>query len=205
MIVVPRPASAHVCDRVVLGSAFVVMFFGAWSCLPSSSGDLGVRTGCASVTATRTMVGPQVVMAVTAQGCRGPDGRPLPHREAVDRLSQAVWRSLQLPVDAVHIRVPQPADTPVIHTVVMSARNWRVGSALVRPEWCDPCGTAVRLNRSGSCYRPRTPAPGPPCSGSCAAWRARGRSSSSCGTECSARQAQRLPRRAEFIENCRPR
>lgn len=82
----------------------IALVFAGCSSASSSSGDLDTRAGCALVTATPTMVGSQVVMDVRAMGCRGPNGRPLLRHDAVDRLAQAVWHSLRLPVDAVHIR-----------------------------------------------------------------------------------------------------
>lgn len=47
---------------------------------------------------------------VSAMDCRGPDGLLLPRDDAIDRLAQAVWHSLRLPVDAVHVRVLQSAE-----------------------------------------------------------------------------------------------
>jgi hypothetical protein len=80
---------------------------------PSSSGDLNVHAGCDAVNARQTMVGPQVVMDVRAAGCRDPDGAELPRDDAVDRVAGAVWQSLRLPVDAIHVRLWQPPNAGV--------------------------------------------------------------------------------------------
>lgn len=84
----------------------IALIFGGCSSAASSSGDLDIRTGCAIVTATPTMVGAQVVTDVTASGCRGAERRPLPRDVAVDRVARDVWRSLRLPVDAIQVRTP---------------------------------------------------------------------------------------------------
>ncbi len=76
----------------------------------SSSGDLDIRAGCAVVTATSTMAAAQVVADVRATGCRDSDGRPPSRDDTVDRLAEAVWRSLRLPVDALHVRVLDSTD-----------------------------------------------------------------------------------------------
>ncbi|MDN5750141.1 MAG: hypothetical protein L0H64_16785, partial [Pseudonocardia sp.] len=95
-----------------LSLPIIIVLVGAGcSSADSSSGDLDTRTGCSAVTTSPTMAGSQVVMGVRARDCRGPDGRPLSTDEAVDRLAQAVWHSLRLPVDAIHIRVTRSAGT----------------------------------------------------------------------------------------------
>lgn len=88
----------------------IALIFAGCSSAASSSGDLDTRAGCAVVTASPTMAGSQVVMDVRATGCRGPDGRPLSTDDAVDRLAQAVWHSLRLRVDAVHVRALQSGE-----------------------------------------------------------------------------------------------
>lgn len=91
-------------------SIITVLVGASCSSATSSSGDLDTRTGCAVVTASPTTVGSQVVMDVRATGCRAPDGSPLSHDDAADRLVQAMWHSLRLPVDAIHVRALDPAD-----------------------------------------------------------------------------------------------
>jgi len=59
--------------RAALAAAMILAFIASVSCSPSAVGNLGVRSGCLSVTATRTMVGTQVVMDVVATDCPGDD------------------------------------------------------------------------------------------------------------------------------------
>lgn len=99
----------------------IALAFAGCSSPGSSSGDLDTRAGCAVVTATPTMAGSLVVMDVRATGCRGPDGSPLPRDDAVDRLAQAVWHSLRLPVDAVRIRVHESGEAPDDIATIMSS------------------------------------------------------------------------------------
>jgi hypothetical protein len=81
----------------------ILMFIASGSCSPSSPGDLDVRSGCASVTATRTMIGAKVVMDVVATDCPGDD--PDVQADVALRLVEETWRSLRLPVDEVRVRV----------------------------------------------------------------------------------------------------
>jgi len=103
--------------RIVIGAVLVLLFVVS-SCARSSSGDLGVRAGCTDAVAVRTMAGPEVLMAVSAYECRGRDGRLLSYREAVDHLSQAMWGSLRLPVDAFLVRVGRSADADAAPVVL---------------------------------------------------------------------------------------
>jgi hypothetical protein len=98
-----------------------LIFAGCSSDSSSSSGDLGTQAGCAHVMATPKMVGSQVVMDVRAAGCRGADGSPLLRDDAVERLAGVVWHSLRLPVDAVHIRVPQSSEPQNDMATIMSS------------------------------------------------------------------------------------
>jgi hypothetical protein len=90
-----------------------ILFVAACSTKPASSGDLDRRTGCSSVVAERGMIGAQVVMGVRAIDCRRPDGQLLGRDVAVDRVAKAVWQSIHLPVDAVHIGVSDTGASPV--------------------------------------------------------------------------------------------
>ncbi|MBW0101417.1 hypothetical protein [Pseudonocardia sp. KRD291] len=69
------------------------------ACIPSSSGNLDVQTGCTSITTKRAPATSGVAMTVRAAGC--PDAAT-----AVDRIAAAVWRSLRQPVDEIRIEVP---------------------------------------------------------------------------------------------------
>lgn len=73
--------------------------------LSMSTGDLDLRTGCSFVVAERIMVGSDVVMDVQASDCRNPDGSLLPSDQAVDRLAQAVWQSLELRVNTIRVKL----------------------------------------------------------------------------------------------------
>lgn len=99
----------------------IALIFAGCSSAASSSGDLHTRAGCAVVTASPTMAGSQVVMDVSATGCHDPNGRPLLTNDTVDRIAQAVWHSLRLPVDAVHIRVLQSGEAHDDMTTIMTS------------------------------------------------------------------------------------
>ncbi|MHA6783166.1 hypothetical protein ACVGOW_19530 [Pseudonocardia saturnea] len=116
----------------------IALIFAGCSPASPSSGDLDTRTGCAIVTAKPTMVGSQVVMDLRATGCHGPDGRPLSRDDAVDRLAQAMWHSLRLPVDAVRIRALESAEeydgrTTVVTSEELEARFGPGPSGVVWP------------------------------------------------------------------------
>lgn len=82
------------------------------SSVPTSSGDLDRRTGCSLVVAERTAAGEQVVVDVRAADCRDANGMLLARDLAVDRVAQAVWQSLELPVDAVTVTVSEAGASP---------------------------------------------------------------------------------------------
>jgi hypothetical protein len=114
--------------RVVTILVVAILLAGC-SRLPTSSGDLDLRTGCPFVVAQRAMVGSDVVMDVQASSCRNPDGVLLPSEQAVDRLAQAVWQSLELPVDAIHVEVSAPAfDGDGTATITSKELSERFGS-----------------------------------------------------------------------------
>lgn len=96
------------------------------------------------------MAGPQVVVDVHATGCHGLDGRPLPRDEAVDRPAQAVWQSLELPVDAVHLTV---SDAESLDSLpVITGRDdlvERFGPSAAGVVW--PIPRTARTKASGSC------------------------------------------------------
>ncbi|WP_130290006.1 hypothetical protein [Pseudonocardia sediminis] len=82
--------------RVAVG--VVVLALVCSACMPRSSGDLDVRTGCTSITAERTSVAAGVVMNVRAAGCPGTAA-------TVDHIAATVWRSLRQPVDEIRVEV----------------------------------------------------------------------------------------------------
>jgi len=76
-------------------------------CGASSPGDLDARPGCDTVALTHSTSGPLVILDVETTGCGelGPD---------VDRVARAVWQSIELPVDAVRVTIPDsPQPTPM--------------------------------------------------------------------------------------------
>jgi hypothetical protein len=89
--------------RASVAVVMVVMFIGSASCSPMSARSLEARSGCTSVSASRTMDGTRVVMAVVATDCAGDDPVLLAAAAAV--LIEATWRSLRLPVDEVRVRL----------------------------------------------------------------------------------------------------
>ncbi len=108
-----------------------ILFVAGCSIKPASSGDLDLRTGCSWVVAERSMVSTQVVMDVRASDCRDANGLPLERGLAVDRVAQAVWQSLELPVDAVRVAAAvaeaSPEDTPTTVTGVELAERFGPG------------------------------------------------------------------------------
>lgn len=85
-----------------------------------SSRDLEVRSGCAVISAHRTMFGADVVMHVSATGCRDIASAG---DDALERVVEAVWRSLRLPVDAMEIRLFPPAGTTIGPARAVIARD----------------------------------------------------------------------------------
>lgn len=115
-----------------------VLVLAGCSTRPASSGDLDLRTGCSSVVAERINLGAQVVTDVHAVDCRDPNRRPLAHNLAVDRVAQAVWKWLELPVDAVHVTISvtgtSPDDSPSVLTADELAARFGPGpSGVVWP------------------------------------------------------------------------
>lgn len=84
-----------------------ILFVTGCSIKPASSGDLDLRTGCAWAVAERSMTSTQVVMDVRASDCRDSNGLLLERGLAVDRIAEAVWQTLGLPVDVVRVTVSE--------------------------------------------------------------------------------------------------
>lgn len=112
---IPIPAA-----RVGTFIAVAILLTVGCSRLSTSTGDLDLRTGCSFVVAERIMVGSDVVVDVQASDCRNPDGSLLPSDQAVDRLAQAVWQSLELRVNAIRVKLGGTASQSDATTTIPS-------------------------------------------------------------------------------------
>lgn len=116
----------------LLAAAVLLAVAYLWVQLPDD--DLARRVGCSSVTVQRINVGADVLVVVHADGCRIPQGRAPTSVEVAQRLASTVWRSLELPVDAIRVEQSGVVPGTTVLTATELAQRFGPGpSGIVRP------------------------------------------------------------------------